>query len=70
MTGGHNIPESQGSLFSAGGRHRCLWPKATRIYKSNVPAKIGTSSHTTNVEYPDIYDYLINMPGKFNIILK
>ena len=46
MTGGHNFPESQGSLFTAGGRHSCLWPKATRIYESKVPAKNGTSSHT------------------------
>ena len=30
--GGGYIPESQGSLFAAGGRHSYLWPKATRIY--------------------------------------
>ena len=46
VAGGHNIPESQESLFAAGGRHSCLWPKATRIYESDVPAKIGTFSHT------------------------
>ena len=48
MAGGHNIPESQGSLFAAGGRHSYVWPKATRMYESGVPAKPGTSSHTIN----------------------
>ena len=46
MAKGHNIPESQGSLFEAEGRHSC-YPKAERIYKSEVSAKIGTSSHTS-----------------------
>ena len=35
-------------LFAAEGRHSCLWLKATMIYESNVPAKIGTSSHTND----------------------
>ena len=46
VAGGRNIPDSQGSLFAAGGRHSCLWPKVTRIHESKVPAKPGTSSHT------------------------
>ena len=43
VAGGHNIPESHGSPFAAEGRHSYLWPNATRITKSEVPAKIGTS---------------------------
>lgn len=37
-----------------------------------LPEGIWSSDVKTwpNVEYPDIYDYLINTPGKFNIILK
>ena len=46
VAGGHNISELQGSLFAAGARHSCLWPKATRFYESDDPAKPGTSSHT------------------------
>ena len=37
-----------------------------------LPEGIWSSDVKTwpNVEYLDIYDYLINTPGKFNIILK
>ena len=46
MAGGHNIPESHMSLFATGGRHRCLWPEATRLYKSHIPVTAGTSGQT------------------------
>ena len=34
--------KSQKPIFAAGGRHIYLWPEATRLSKSHVPAKIGT----------------------------
>ena len=42
------VPKLQWSLFAAIGRHSYLWPKVTRIYESEVPAKHGTSGHTSH----------------------
>ena len=43
---GHNIPESQMSLFAAVGLHCCLWPNATRFYNSQIPSTAETSGYT------------------------
>ena len=45
MAGRHNIPETQGSLFAAGVRHSCLWPKdggvGSASLGSNAPELIS-----------------------------
>ena len=42
MAGGHNIPESLGSQFAAGGRYSCVWPKATRY---NAEGYVGGATY-------------------------
>ena len=45
MTDCHNIPESYGSIFAAGGPNSCLWLETTRVSKSQVTGKTGKNGH-------------------------
>ena len=65
VAGAHNIPDSQGSLFAAGSRHSCQWPKSTGICESEALTKPGRDGHTAE----NYTEKLVNSTQTYYLII-